>query len=206
MSYAEQLQRAIALLEEGAYPEALPVFASCLEQAQEDPAPLWGYGLCLEQLGRYEEAVAVYERLLDSEGLEARFRAVLLNNLGLCQARLGRWEQARRCFEAALPDDPTAQSGRNLAMALVELGAYQEGIEQLVRTLRAHPHDVPTALVMAGYLEEVGAWKRAASYYAWVRDLLRQKDPEHPDLSWVTERAEKLGVREESVFPNGGAA
>nr|BCX01147.1 MAG: hypothetical protein KatS3mg041_1193 [Bacteroidota bacterium] len=199
MTRPEELHTAIALLEAEHYQEALPLWKAALERDPHDPVALWGCGICLEQLGQLQEAVRVYEALLGSEALEARFRVAILNNLGLCYFRLGRYEEARSCFASALPEDPSACSGRHLAMTLIELGAYTEGVDQLVRTLRHHPQDVPALLLLAGYLEEVGAFDRAATYYEWARDVIRANSPEHPDLRFIEARIEGLAIHRQST-------
>jgi tetratricopeptide (TPR) repeat protein len=86
----------------------------------------------LEAVGRSEEALEVYDRLLV---LTPNMADHILNDKGVTLNNLGRYNEAIQAFDAALethPDQPSILG--NKGVALYELGRHEEAIDFLCRS------------------------------------------------------------------------
>ncbi|MFT5232210.1 MAG: tetratricopeptide (TPR) repeat protein, partial [Candidatus Krumholzibacteriia bacterium] len=81
------------------------------------PAYLTNLGVCLDRLGRREEAIQTYR----ASARRGAGTAVAYHNLGAIFAEEGRNEEAIRAFEAALDVDPDAEGW--LSLGLVHYGS-----------------------------------------------------------------------------------
>ena len=87
-------------------------------------------GVALDDLGRHEEAIEYYDRLLAIDPTEVN----ALNNKGVALAELGKYQEAIEYFDKALAIDPNdVYSLNNKANSLASLA---ESIEEvLFRTI-----------------------------------------------------------------------
>ncbi|MEM2933453.1 MAG: tetratricopeptide repeat protein [Methanocellales archaeon] len=101
----------------------------------------WNHkGLSLYSIGRYEEALACFDRAIELE----RDDALIWNNKGLALYKAGKLEEALDCFDRALllnPRYPSAWNNRGLA--LKSLGRVNEAISCFDRALELDPKDAP---------------------------------------------------------------
>lgn len=91
-------------------------------------------GLCLDDMGLYEEAANVYENALN-----LRPNATLASNLGLCYQRLGNPEQAMAAYERSIslnPENPFVYN--NISVLYFRDGNYETA---LAYALQALNHD-----------------------------------------------------------------
>jgi tetratricopeptide (TPR) repeat protein len=97
----------------------------------------WGNrGLSFSRLGRHEEAIRCYDRVLGAGPREKRS----LNNKAVSLNDLGRHAEALKCLAEALelnPGDPGALT--NTGITLNHLGRYQEALERLDQALDIAP-------------------------------------------------------------------
>ncbi|MCY1075578.1 serine/threonine-protein kinase [Archangium lansingense] len=181
---------------------------SAMEVADDDETrsdALNDQAIAFQEMGRYEEARSLYERVLEFRrkvlGAEHPKVIAALNNLGVALGALGKYEEARTAYEQALDlrrktlgsDNPlVANSYSNLGTALGQLGKHDEALELYERALAIrknalgleHP-DVATSLNNYGVaLDELGryeeALKQLESALAIREKLLK---PEHPDIA-----------------------
>jgi len=133
--------------------QALPFLEIAIS---EDPAHVlsWLYlGIAYEQLGRHDEAIAIYRRVLPQAG---SFSANVANNLGNVYFQKGNTDEAERYFSQAITFDSVFSSaylGRantrvkagNLQNAVSDYEQYltldprssqRENIEQLIGLIR----------------------------------------------------------------------
>lgn len=107
-----------------------------LAGAPGDPAALRELAIQAAQLERHAEALALWERLLES-GYETAEGHV---NMGTALWNLGRYEAAVRSAEAAIRIDPGMKEARfNLAMAELHCGRAERAAGILERLLQRHP-------------------------------------------------------------------
>jgi tetratricopeptide (TPR) repeat protein len=149
-------------------------------------------------------------------GNEERFTQAM--NLGHTAAWEQTWEQAASHYRQALdefPENPKALT--SLALALYELGEYQEALNNYTRAAELSPHDPTPNVKIAEILERTGqqaaaikVYMRVAELYANGRDFEKAVeywshiisiDPEnlsaHSRLAFVYE---KLGRKQQSII------
>ncbi len=106
----------------------------------------------LKNEGRYDEAAAEFERIL--EGRPDHARAHL--GLGLVHCFVGRFEESLEELKRAVECDPEWVDGHlNLAKTYAMLGMYDEARLEFDRVLELHP-DHPEAKKQLSYFDNLG--------------------------------------------------
>lgn len=115
-------------------------------------------GVSLDELGRYEEALACYDRALALNEREA----IAWSNKGVTLKKLGRVEEAIACYDQAIELYPAwAVIWSNKGLALGEgVGKWGKALECYDRALELDPHRAEfwynkgLALKVLGFLQE----------------------------------------------------
>ena len=92
-------------------------------------------GLCLDDMGLYEEAANAYEN-----SLRIRPNASIASNLGLCYQHLGRPEDAMQAYEHSIglnPDNPYVYN--NIASMYFREGDYETALDYAEHALDCNP-------------------------------------------------------------------
>ena len=125
---------------EAKYESALSELRACQEAGpnrQDMDNVLFYTGVCLKELGRYEEAIPVLERAVELDSSESG----IFNLLGFCFYKTARHARAVDCFERAIELDPrSAIDYANLATNLKELGRTEEAIALYRKALSLDPN------------------------------------------------------------------
>jgi len=133
---------AAELLEEGKTSEAKDHVNAALAQQPDYPDAWLTLGMILEQEGKPEQAIAVYERAV---AIRPHHPAAL--NLGAALQKAGRGDEARGIYEAALRGDPENRALRNnLAAVLMDAKEPAAAEKLLVGLLVENPRDAQTRL------------------------------------------------------------
>ena len=134
-------------------------------------------GIVYEQLGRNDEAIAIYRRALPIAG---NLSANVANNLGNVYFQKGNWEEAERCYTQAIGFDSVfsraylgrantriksgnhgnAISDYERYISLEPLSSQRSSIESLVSFIRAESASAETRRIMAEEVERVIAEER----------------------------------------------
>ena len=105
-------------------------------------------GLCLDDMGRYDEALAKYEA-----ARKIRDCSTLASNMGLCAYRLGNFNQAQDYYEEAIQLDKTnACAYSNLATLYFAMGDYESALgaaEDAISCNEKMPQALSTAAICA---------------------------------------------------------
>jgi len=102
----------------------------------EDIAPLFSQALFLQEQERHQDAIGVYNSILE---INPRL-AEAWSNKGAALGRLGRYPEELQCCEKALEINPRlAQAWSNKGAALHSLGRYQEALTCCDRALEINP-------------------------------------------------------------------
>jgi tetratricopeptide (TPR) repeat protein len=120
------------LFEDGEYARALEAYQASLREAPEHIFALRGMARSLMQLGRNEEALAVFNEAI---ARDPTFAATYANR-GILYDRMGKYEKAIADYEKALEYDPGIADGPNW----------------LTRFLRNQPEKPPTIADRLAYL------------------------------------------------------
>ena len=131
--------RGLCDIGEGKHEVALSELQAC-ERAgpdREDMGNVLFYtGLCLKELGRYEEAIPVLGRASELDPSEIG----VFNLLGFCLYKTARHAEAVDCFKRAIELDlRSAIDHANLATNLRELGRIEEAIAMYRKALSLDP-------------------------------------------------------------------
>lgn len=117
---AEELNQARSSLARGETQAALQALQQGLQKRPDDAQLLFLQGVVLMDLGRHEDALALFEQL------HQRYPELPepLNNIALLQARAGQLESARQSLLEALRADPQHRAARtNLGQVYLMLAA-----------------------------------------------------------------------------------
>ncbi|MDD4161653.1 MAG: tetratricopeptide repeat protein [Methanothrix sp.] len=95
-------------------------------------------GMALRSLGRYDEAIICYNKILEINSLDMKYTAEALNNKGMSLLYLNRPEEALDCFDLSLNTPPTQNNPklnysvhRNKGLTLIMLKRPKDAIKVL---------------------------------------------------------------------------
>jgi tetratricopeptide (TPR) repeat protein len=119
-------------------------------------------GKALDELGKYEEAIEYYDKVL---ALDPNNKFAL-NNKGADLYDLGSYEEAIKYFLKRLAIDPNNKHVLyNTGTALDELGRYVEAIEYYDRALAIDPNFLKALINKGLSLKKLGIYEEAIKYY-----------------------------------------
>ncbi len=155
-----EVKRAVELAQKGQFSSAEAVFRELLAESGDCGAAWNGLGVVLQRQGRAGEALAAYQRAVDT-GYGAAF-----GNLGAALIQLGRVDDAVAALRSAVLRFPgLADAHYNLGMALFEAGRLGEAVAAYRQALVSKP-GWPLALNNLGIaLREGGDPVAAAAAY-----------------------------------------
>jgi len=134
---AQALHRVTRTVQQGECAKALPELQAITQRDPHNFPALTLAATCLEQTGRVEAALALFQRAARENPLSA----VPVANAAGCLLALHRREEAAEEYRHALALDPTQpESAANLARLFRERGDVQEGIRVLDLALAAGSH------------------------------------------------------------------
>lgn len=132
--------------------------------------------LCLDDMGRYEEALAKYEA-----ARRIRDCSTLASNMGLCAYRLGNFNQAQDYYEEAIQlDKNNAYAYNNLATLYCAVGDYESALgaaEDAIACNEKLPQALSTAAICAKLIgddEEYTAYYRRAVAAGYDGDKIKR--------------------------------
>jgi tetratricopeptide (TPR) repeat protein len=126
------------------FEQALEYIRQALELARQtdnERLVTWahnGLGNVYDELGRYEEAIAEYQRAIELDPKDAYPH----NGLGNVYYELGRYDEALAEYERAIELDPKyAYPHNGLGSVYYELGRYDDAIAEYERAIELNPTD-----------------------------------------------------------------
>jgi len=160
------VELALAHLRNGRTREALALLEAQVAAQPTDARALFASAIALEDLGRADEALERYGRVLS----QAPLMEDALNNRGLLLARLGRFREAERSHLEYLAAHPNSRRARfNLIDVLLAQSRYDEALNELDFVLAQNPRDI-AALVNSGMaFAALGRFDRARGAFSTAR-------------------------------------
>ncbi len=150
-----------AMVELGAYEEAVAAYQDALKIAPAHPAALRGLGSVFIALDQPELALAQYESALRTAPDDPR----ALTGRGVALDLLGRHEEARTSYRTASDRSPQFVPARNnLGLSLIVGGYYDEAIATLTPIANSSPRvraNLALAHGIAGDMGQASRWLRA---------------------------------------------
>ena len=154
----------------------------------------WGNkGVSLDTLGRCEEAIRCYDKVLELDPQDA----LAWNNKGRSLDSLGRHEDAIRCYDKALELNPrNATAWHNKGLSLDSLNRYEEAIRCYDKALELDPQDALAWNNKGNSLDSLGRYEEAICYH----DKALELDPQDAS-AWYNKGNSlvRLGRHEEAL-------
>lgn len=117
---------------------AIMSFRQGIARAPAFGGKIFNLGRALQQLGRDQEAIVAFEKMILEKDTGLRSRGLF--GRGLSQLALGDRDEAFRSFQESLEVDPTTHRARyRLALILISRGEEEEAIVELERVIAAQP-------------------------------------------------------------------
>jgi Flp pilus assembly protein TadD len=152
---------AAAMVDLGAYEEAVAAYQDALKISPSHPAALRGLGSVFIAIDQPELALAQYELALRGAPDDAR----ALNGRGVSLDLLGRHEEARASYRTASEREPAYVAARNnLGLSLIVGGDYQEAIailQPIASSSMRVRGNLALAHGIAGDMGQASRWLRA---------------------------------------------
>ncbi len=150
-----------AMVELGAYEEAVAAYQDALKLSPSHPDALRGLGSVFIALDQPELALAQYDLALHNAPDDPR----ALNGRGVALDLMGRHEAARTAYKAASEKAPDFVPARNnLGLSLIIGGFYDEAIATLTPITSSSPRvrsNLALAYGISGDMAQAGRWLRA---------------------------------------------
>jgi len=134
---AQELHDTVEKVQQGKCKEALPRLQAIVQKDPHNFPALSMAGSCLEEAGRYDAALALFQRA----GRENEISAVPVANAAGCLLKLGKRQEAEKEYRHALALDASlAEAASNLAQILRERGDRTEALRVLDGAIAAGSH------------------------------------------------------------------
>ena len=147
---------------------ALDQFGAVLDQHPEDLSALANAAWVLNKLRRFDEALAVYDRLLRAA---PHYGSAYLGKADALR-QLGRHELALDAYREGLElDSRNVIASFNMALTLVALGKLQDALVMYRRLARAHPEDAEVLANLGVTLGRLGHWQEALEFNRRAAEL-----------------------------------
>jgi tetratricopeptide (TPR) repeat protein len=134
-----RMYQGVCDLYERKYEQALEKLQEALDLgpgAEDRGRVLFFIGNCLQELGRFDEAIARLRQAVETDPLDKANH----NLLGYCYYKTERHEEAVDCFRKAIEIDPgSAMDYANLGSNLRDLGRYEEALAMYHKALTLDP-------------------------------------------------------------------
>jgi tetratricopeptide (TPR) repeat protein len=136
-----------------------------VEIVGEDPDERILWAETLDLMGRHEDAIVAYSRLVAERPRDGE----LINDLANCYYRSERFAEAEEQYLRALAADmPPAVAYRNLGLARAQMGKYDEAITSLEHYLQLDPDAVEIIHVVGDLYTKVERFGEAIGCYERV--------------------------------------
>ncbi|HEX5269002.1 MAG TPA: tetratricopeptide repeat protein [Gemmataceae bacterium] len=171
--------------------KAVPDYRRVVELDPDDDQARWWLAFCLQEAGRFDEALPHLERLRDRGWPDRDLRPRLARSLD----RIGKRDEARAVLDAALADDP------HHGLALRTLGQLESAADNfpaaeraLREAVRVQPADYQSRYALVQCLRQQGKDAEA-----------RQEEDQAEKVKARQERLGELRSREMSMRPHDPA-
>ena len=169
--------KAIALLNSGNINEAYKASTIAYNFTPSSPIVLYWRGFILEILGRYDQALRIYDKLIviDGENPEVwNARGNLLSDMGRLEEAVDSFNKA---VEVCLDDSEMDASAINrMGNAFIDLGRLDDALECFNKAIDLEKYNIDFLLNKGVVLMELGKFEEAVDSFNKV--LLRNPDNE----------------------------
>lgn len=190
---AQELHRATELVQKNKCPEALPALQDIVRRDPHNFPALSIAAFCLEETGRLDSALNLYQRA----SRENELSAVPVANAAGCLLELGRRAEAEKEYRRALTLDPTLpEAAASLGRLLREKGERDEALRVLDAAVAAGSHGEQVFEERGNVLAELG---RLADALRDFRESARRNPLDPIPLENAAHAAYRLGKPRDAV-------
>jgi len=142
--------------------KALDMFETIIREFPEVDQAKYEIANCHDMLGRFELALEIYQKLVDDDPYSSN----AWYNLGVTYSKMGMRNEAIHAFDYTLLIEEDHVPARfNKANELVELGKYEEALEEYFKVQHQEGSDSITCCNIAGCYERMNRNDLAREYY-----------------------------------------
>ncbi|HEX3130561.1 MAG TPA: sulfatase-like hydrolase/transferase [Thermoanaerobaculia bacterium] len=190
---ADALHDAAADIQKGKCKESLPKLQEIVKKDPHNFPALTLAGNCLEEAGRWDSALALFQRA----SKENELSAVPVANIAGCLKELGRKAEAEKEYRRALALDPSqGEASSNLAQLLDDRGERAEALKVLDASVAAGSYSSEIHLERGLILAEMNRFEDAMRDF---REAARRNPVNPVPLENAARVAYRLGRHRESV-------
>jgi tetratricopeptide (TPR) repeat protein len=151
-------------------------------------------GMALRSLGRYDEAIICYDKILEINSLDMKYTAEALNNKGMSLLYLNQPKDALDCFDLSLNTHPTQNNPklnysvhRNKGLTLIMLKRPKDAIKVLDSSMYNNSEDIWISWFYRGIcLKELNRDLEAKeSFHKALEKKVKGADAWSPILMWT---------------------
>lgn len=163
--------------ENGHMEEAYKQLSEAIEINPDNSAWLFNAGLTLDAMGKFDEAIDLFQKALDVAGEDVE----ILNCIAVDLTRTGMYDRALEVFGRIEQIDPEFEPGYcNRIITYAEMDEHEKA-EQMFYMAQQIKEDCPICFYNIGNsLYTRGQFKRAA----WCWEKTAMIDPEHPQINF----------------------
>jgi tetratricopeptide (TPR) repeat protein len=174
MTYEEQLEKGMSLMEEGDYDYALDV-SRRLQKMEPDTAD--GFHLeamVFQKLNQWEKSVDALDAAINLNEQKSGY----FNLRGFARLQLSDLDAAQKDLEKAIDLDDSPSAHRNLVLYKIMSDQGNEAMTYLLDRIRNDPKDVENWILMGDLMQRAGHKDKALTYY-------QQANKMDPDNDYV---------------------
>lgn len=172
-SWRDPKQKTLDLLNSRNFNEALPLLSTLYHANPADEEILYRLGLCYSELGQYDQAALILEKLVELD--PSHVHGIV--GLGVAEVSRGNFligEEWLRNALAQEPDDRWAL--RNLAASLMKQGRNEDALLVIAKCISVAPDDIAMMVAYGDCLDELGRGDESDAHY---RAAIKTGGPEH---------------------------
>ncbi len=176
---------AFVLQKLGKAQEAENIYRKALQLNPETVSVLGKMGYFLAELGRNDEALEYFEKILktDLKKEEAHLAEEVHLELGRILEKLGRMDEAETHYREIIRLNPdSAAAYTTLGILLARQGRTNEAVQDLAQALKIAPQDVEALNNMGNILKEEGRLQESINYYEKAIDIKADYAEAHNNL------------------------
>lgn len=172
-SWRDPKQKALDLLNRGDLNQALPLLRTLYHADFQDEDVLYRLGLCYNELGQYDQAAVILEKLAQLN--PAHVHGIV--GLGVAEVARGNFAIGEEWLRQALRQEPDNRWAlRNLSASLMKQSRYSDALPVIARCLSVAPDDIAMMVAYGDCLGELGRGGESDAHY---RAAIKVGGPEH---------------------------
>jgi tetratricopeptide (TPR) repeat protein len=172
-SWRDPKQKALDLLNSRSFDKALPLLSTLYHANPTDEEVLYRLGLCYSELGQYDQAALILEKLVEVD--PSHVHGIV--GIGVAEIARGNFLIGEEWLRNALAQEPDNRWAlRNLAASLMKQGRYEDALPVIAKCISVAPTEIAMMVAYGDCLDELGRGDESLAHY---RAAIETGGPEH---------------------------